>query len=120
MNMRDILLARALAGGSGGSGGSGGAFVLRLTAEELTHEDGIIVCTANYDELAKALESGRCVNIVFPAESIDPSIPFTVMATPSFWSPMNMGDFQMLQCGVPMVGETLLLAFTNGTYLPQL
>lgn len=57
---------QAVANSGGGSGG-GGAFILRPTAEELTRQNnGAIVCTTNFDEMAKAVESGALVYVVFP------------------------------------------------------
>lgn len=93
----------------------GGTFVLRPTAEELQFDGANMMCTTNYDELAKALEVGKYVSIVLPAGTISGEIPAVMMSVLSWVYVDGMG----ILC-YAMMEDTATITFPNGTYVPKI
>lgn len=97
-------------------GGGGGSYKVVLTPENFGESDGIAMCTDNYDELAKALESDLDVSIIMSAELTEEvGISMRVVS----WTFMEgMG----VVCVVfnPMSSEPMLIGFPNGTYVPTI
>lgn len=98
-------------------GGGGGGFVLRPTAEELSVASGVITCTTNYDELAKAVEDNKLAYIVFPPSSITSDIPFGVKVLPNIWVYI---PGQVFGCSIRLMQRDYDIQFVNGTYAPNL
>lgn len=98
------------------TGGGMTGFVLRVDAADVSVSETAILCNTAYDELAKALESGCHVTVVFPAGTIGEGYP-TVAATVLGW----MYQENMLVCMlVSLTGTTMPVIFGNGTYVPNL
>lgn len=98
-----------------GLGGGGGSFVMRPALEELVFDEPI-VCSANYDELAKALEAGSHASIVFPAGMMGDGSPDVISAV-LCWGYM---EGQGLFVALSLMGEHVTVVFTNGTYVPTI
>ena len=95
-------------------GGGGGSFVMRLSAEDFGNDEGVI--TANYDELAKALEAGSHVNIVFPAGVLVDDMP-AISASVVMWT---YAEGMGLLCACYTGNDVTPIIFTNGSYIPTI
>lgn len=95
-------------------GGGGGSFTIKLTTENSTFDGAQFICTDNFDELAKALESGCHANVVFSEGAIDERSPAMCMSIIT-WMFMEGA----LVC-VGLLGSPVQITFTNGTYIPTI
>ena len=103
--------------------GGGGGYIMKPTAEELTQDGSSLICTANYDEMAKALESGGHVTIVIPAD-IGGGIAMRLV--PLLYTYIENGNLPDGSTGSAIMsyvlwgsGEPVMICFTNGTYVPN-
>lgn len=111
-----------------GGGSGGGAFVLRPTEDELSGDFGMIMCTTNFDAMAKTLEAGSPVYVVLPesfnAPGGDVSGVKTVVSLIT-WTCMEADEMKAIIARfinfsniTNNVFSTII--FTNGTYVPNL
>lgn len=92
-------------------GGAGG-YIMTLTADNYTREDGTIVCTENYDEMYDVLMAGGSVWIdVSNLFSMD--TPVRSMCV--FWLIRDTGLLTRAQAG----NELYDFAFPNGSHNPE-
>lgn len=100
--------------------GGGGGYMMKPTADELSFDDSdghpTITATTNADELAKALEAGSSASIVIPAGFWGESDPAVVVNVIGWFYREGMG----LACFVMNLGDFMMVAFTNCTYIPNL
>lgn len=106
-------------------GGGGGTFVLRPTAEELSKVNGGIMCTTNYDEMAKALEGGALVYVLLPESFGSSGMGVKEMILLLTWVYAEEGDTRAIVARfVNFDGVTSnalgRIMFPNGTYVPKM
>ena len=95
-------------------GGGAGGYMMKPTAEECIVDGTTITITTNYDEMAKVLEAGGHVTVVFPAGLLadgTPAIASSVIA----WVYQD-GAFMV----IVLMEISFQLVFPNGTYVPNL
>lgn len=103
------------------NGGGGGTFVLKPTVEEVQVEDKYsMVCTTNFDELAKALEAGCIAMIEFPPSSLSAEYPFSATALMLVWTyAAGYGLIGLIASPLDN-GNNINVLFPNGTYVPKI
>ena len=113
----DILCVDPATGAMARKNGGGlSGFVLRVDAADVTITESTILCNTVYDELAKALESGCHVTVVFPEGALGTGYPAAAAVVLGWMYYENM-----LVCMITsLTGAALPVTFGNGTYVPAL
>lgn len=96
-------------------------YLMKLDFNELTVVDDAqypsFICTANFDQLAKTLDSGCSASIAMPAGFFGDGSPVVVF-TPLEWFYMN--NSLIVSTLVITMNMPATITFINGTYIPFL
>lgn len=126
-------IKRIPGGGLGGGGGAGG-YVMKPALEEFSmggsSSSPILEISTNYDDLLKTLEKGGSGSVAIPYAMLIPSAPETLFLYVSIMGWMYMSEEDVAAgygeaVGLTVYGnvlaqDTILMQFTNGTYVPNL
>lgn len=103
----------------------GGAFILRPTENELSGDFSEIICTTNYDEMAKALESGTPVYIILPESFGSSGTSTKEVISLLTWVHASQDGMSLIGARFVNFSEITSsslgrIMFTNGTYVPKI